>query len=124
MCIRDSSYAIREDNVHEVAAKVVVEAANAATTWGAEDALTARGVPVVPDFIANAGAAAWAWWLLQGQVGTDPQDSFRRLSTEMQAKVARMLDAWCTDRVAPRQTGFALANENRASLDGAEITVP
>lgn len=118
------SYAIREDNVHEVAAKVVVEAANAATTWGAEDALTARGVPVVPDFIANAGAAAWAWWLLQGQVGTDPQDSFRRLATEMQSKVAVLAERWTQDGTPMRDTGFALASTNLHLLEGVEIVIP
>ena len=118
------SYAIREDNVDAVAARVVVEAANAATTWGAEDALVARGVVVVPDFIANAGAAAWAWWLLQGQVGCDPQDSFDRLSAEMRAKVAVLAERWICDRIPMRQSGFALASSNLHALEGAQIVIP
>ncbi|WP_084342584.1 Glu/Leu/Phe/Val dehydrogenase dimerization domain-containing protein [Janibacter corallicola] len=118
------SYAINEDNVADVAARVVVEAANTATTAPAEDELTARGVPVVPDFVANAGAAAWAWWLLQGQVGTDPEDSFRRLRNEMQSKVAVILEAWTSDRVPPRTTARGIAQANREALAGAEIIVP
>jgi glutamate dehydrogenase (NAD(P)+) len=85
------SYAITPDNSVDVVAKVVVEAANAATTPEAEAMLAARGIPVIPDFVANAGAAAWAWWLLLGQVGADPEDSFSRLRTEMRAKVALLL---------------------------------
>lgn len=118
------SYAIREDNVDQVAAKVVVEAANAATTWAAEDTLTAKGVAVVPDFIANTGAAAWAWWLLQGQVGTDPEDSFFRLRTEMHNKVAVLAERWLQDRIGMRSTGFDLASTNLQLLEGVQIHIP
>lgn len=118
------SYAIREDNAEGVSARVVVEAANAATTWGAEDTLTARGIPVVPDFIANTGAAAWAWWLLQGQVGTDPEDSFRRLSSEMRSKVAVLAQAWQQEGTPMRDTAFALAATNLRLLEGAQIVIP
>ncbi|MGV9292443.1 Glu/Leu/Phe/Val dehydrogenase dimerization domain-containing protein [Amycolatopsis sp. NPDC003676] len=107
------SYALRVDNENLVKAKVVVEAANAATTPEAEAALSARGVAVIPDFIANAGAAAWAWWLLLGEVGADPADSFLRLRTEMQAKVALVLAEWHLDRVPPRVTALRQAEVTR-----------
>ncbi|WP_432844723.1 Glu/Leu/Phe/Val dehydrogenase dimerization domain-containing protein [Amycolatopsis sp. CA-161197] len=109
------SYALRVDNENLVKAKVVVEAANAATTPEAEASLSARGVAVIPDFVANAGAAAWAWWLLLGEVGADPADSFLRLRTEMQAKVALLLAEWNLDRVPPRVTGLQLAETTRAA---------
>ncbi|MET7998897.1 Glu/Leu/Phe/Val dehydrogenase dimerization domain-containing protein [Amycolatopsis sp. NPDC005232] len=109
------SYALRVDNENLVKAKVVVEAANAATTPEAEASLSARGVAVIPDFVANAGAAAWAWWLLLGEVGADPADSFLRLRTEMQAKVALLLAEWNLDRVPPRVTGLQLADTTRAA---------
>lgn len=108
------SYAITERNVAEVAAKVVIEAANAATTPVAEAALSAREIPVIPDFVANAGAAAWAWWLLLGEVGADPADSFLRLRTEMQARIALLMGSWEMDRIPPRATGLRLAADNRA----------
>lgn len=118
------SYALREENASEVAAQVVVEAANSATTPEAEAMLTAAGIPVIPDFVANAGAAAWAWWLLQGQVGSDPQDSFTRLKTEMRSKVAVMLGEWKGMGVAPRETGRIIATTNHAELAGAAIVIP
>lgn len=118
------SYAIREENASEVAAQVVVEAANSATTPEAEAMLTAAGVPVIPDFVANAGAAAWAWWLLQGQVGTNPEDSFTRLKSEMRAKVAVMLGEWKGMGIAPRQTGRVIATTNHAALEGVTISIP
>ncbi|EGD53658.1 Glu/Leu/Phe/Val family dehydrogenase [Gordonia neofelifaecis] len=88
------SYAITASNAARIQAPIVVEAANAPTTADAELDLTARGIAVVPDFIANAGAVAWAWWLLLGHVGTDYRDSFDRLRSRMDAKVSALLTDW------------------------------
>lgn len=46
---------ITEDNVHEVKAKIVAEAANGPVTLMADMALEARGITVLPDILANAG---------------------------------------------------------------------
>lgn len=46
---------IHSGNVAGVQARVVVEAANRPLTPEADDALVARGVPVIPDILANAG---------------------------------------------------------------------
>jgi glutamate dehydrogenase (NAD(P)+) len=43
------------DNADAVRAGLVVEAANMPTTAEASESLEARGVPVVPDILANAG---------------------------------------------------------------------
>ena len=88
------SYAITAENCAQVTAPIVVEAANAATTMDAELDLTARGIAVLPDFVANAGAVAWAWWLILGEVDDQPESSFLRLSREMTAKVADLLTGW------------------------------
>ncbi|MBV6760270.1 glutamate dehydrogenase [Rhodococcus opacus] len=123
------SYAITADNVDHVAAKVVIEAANAATTPQAEAVLTGRGIPVVPDFVANAGAVAWAWWVLLGHVGADPEDSFQRLRTEMLAKIALLLGQWMLDGVTPRRTALDLVAANRRTPApgdplAAPLTIP
>lgn len=114
------SYAITSENVGDVAASVVVEAANAATTPGAEATLTACGIPVIPDFVANAGAAAWAWWLLLGEVGAEPSDSFMKLRNEMQSRVALLMNEWDAARVPPRMAATDLAERNRAERLAAE----
>jgi glutamate dehydrogenase (NAD(P)+) len=120
------SYAITPDNSFDVAAKVVIEAANTATTPDAEAMLTARGIPVIPDFVANAGAAAWAWWLLLGYIGSDPEDSFRKLRVEMRAKVSLLIKRWLTEGVAPRQTGWELgrARAEASAGGGSEVVIP
>ncbi|EHK88497.1 glutamate dehydrogenase/leucine dehydrogenase [Saccharomonospora azurea SZMC 14600] len=121
------SYALTPDNTYDVKASAVVEAANAATTPEAEAMLAARGIPVVPDFVANAGAAAWAWWLILGHVGTDPTDSFVKLRSEMQSKVALLLAAWHSDRVPPRQTAMefvTVRNTTQSSSTDQALTIP
>lgn len=118
------SYAITLDNVAQVKAKAVVEAANAATVPEAEGVLAARDVPVIPDFVANAGAAAWAWWLLLGEVGAEPADSFHKLRTEMRSRVALVLADWDGQQVAPRQTGLELAAASREQYQQEQAERP
>ncbi|WP_442891583.1 Glu/Leu/Phe/Val dehydrogenase dimerization domain-containing protein [Dietzia sp.] len=88
------SYAITTENCMSIRASIVVEAANAATTEDAELDLATEGVAVLPDFIANAGAVAWAWWLLLGYVGEDYRDSFARLRAQMDTKISALLTGW------------------------------
>lgn len=105
------SYAITPDNSFDITARIIVEAANAATTPEAEAMLAARGVPVLPDFVANAGAVAWAWWLLLGEVDDNPDNSFDRLRTIMHSRVAELLSAWTEQGVTPRETGHRWADD-------------
>lgn len=118
------SYALKPEVVPDITARAVVEAANSATTPEAEELLAVRGIPVIPDFVANAGSAAWTWWLLRGLVGTDPQDSFELLSTQMQAKVSFMLDQWREAAVLPRRSALNFADANHRALAGTQLTVP
>ncbi|MGH3793676.1 MAG: Glu/Leu/Phe/Val dehydrogenase dimerization domain-containing protein [Pseudonocardiaceae bacterium] len=114
------SYAITPDNAADVRACLVVEAANAATTPEAEAMLAARGIPVIPDFVANAGAVAWAWWLLLGRVDADPALTFTALRQEMLAKMAPLMSAWDTERVMPRSTALQMADRQTSVYAAAE----
>ncbi len=51
---------VRKDNVHRLKARLVVEGANIAVTYGAEKYLHEKGVLVIPDFIANPGTVICA----------------------------------------------------------------
>lgn len=117
------SYAIKPANVDAVAAKIVVEAANSSIVPEAEATLAARGVPVLPDFVANAGAAAWAWWLLLGRVGSNPADSFAMLRKEMLDRIPRLIEAWDTDRTTPRSAAVQLADKQAADLTASQHPV-
>lgn len=118
------SYAITAEMVPGCTAGVVIEAANSATTPEAEELLAVRGIPVIPDFVANAGAAAWTWWLLQGLVDSDPKQSFDQLRTQMQAKVTFMLTQWNDSNILPRRSGWDFADANHRALANTQLTVP
>ena len=53
---------IMQDNAGAVQAKLIVEAANAPTTPVADDMLSARGIPVLPDILANAGGVTVSYF--------------------------------------------------------------
>ncbi|WP_460959961.1 Glu/Leu/Phe/Val dehydrogenase dimerization domain-containing protein [Parasphingorhabdus pacifica] len=104
------SYAITPELVPDVSAKVLIEAANTPITPEAEEMLAAGGVPVIPDFVANSGAVAWAWWLLLGRVDADPVLSFSVLREEMLAKIPPLIGAWDADGTTPRTAALRLAD--------------
>jgi glutamate dehydrogenase/leucine dehydrogenase len=52
----------KEDNVDQLDCKMVVEAANGPTTPIADKVLHERGVPVLPDFLANAGGVVVSYF--------------------------------------------------------------
>ncbi|QDQ98755.1 Glu/Leu/Phe/Val family dehydrogenase [Tomitella fengzijianii] len=99
------SYALTAHNHDQVNARIVVEGANAAATHEAELELAVRDIPVVPDFIANAGAVAWAWWILLDE----DDDVYGRLRSEMSTLVKKVLTPWLLDGTMPRQTALSLA---------------
>ncbi|RKT87756.1 glutamate dehydrogenase (NAD(P)+) [Saccharopolyspora antimicrobica] len=114
------SYAIAPPQVPEINAKVIVEAANTPVTADAEEMLATRGIPVIPDFVANAGAVAWAWWLLLGRVDADPVLSFQVLREEMLAKIPPLLAAWDAEGLTPRAAALLLAEQRTEQNLAAE----
>jgi glutamate dehydrogenase (NAD(P)+) len=54
--------AITETNVDQVKADIIIEGANAPTSPAANDALTQRGVVIVPDILANAGGVTVSYF--------------------------------------------------------------
>lgn len=84
------SYTITEDNCDQIRGRLVVEAANVPTTPEAERRLQERGVTVIPDFIANTGAAAGAWWVILGEVD-NPAGACDRLSAQIRPLVGNLM---------------------------------
>jgi glutamate dehydrogenase (NAD(P)+) len=81
---------ITEANVDDVRADMVVEGANGPITFGADAVLAERGIPVVPDILANAGGVTVSYfeWL---QDINRRSWSRQRVNEELEAE---MLDAW------------------------------
>ena len=106
--------AAREDqvtaaNAAKVRASLVVEGANGPTTIEADAILADRGIPVVPDILANAGGVTvsyFEWVQDLGRLFWDREEIRRKLSDKMS-------DAF--DRV------YALADEKRITLRQAAM---
>ncbi len=103
--------AVHGGNQAEVRAELVVDAANLPCTEEAEVALGARGVAVVPDFIANAGAACGYGLLLTAQVDLDPPQIFAESAARIRRATRTVLEAWQRDGTPPRRTAEALAEK-------------
>jgi glutamate dehydrogenase (NAD(P)+) len=81
---------VTEDNVDRVQARHVCEGANGPVTEAARSRLHARGIPVVPDFIANPGGAIAAFVELTS-TGADKSGEAKRLTRDRIAANVRAL---------------------------------
>lgn len=110
------SYTVTTQNCADVRARLVVEAANVPVTTEAERQLTDRGVVIIPDFVANAGAAVWAWWVVLGLV-SGPADSRALLSRHVRPLVRRLVSEWRDHATTPREAASRIAEENLARME-------
>jgi glutamate dehydrogenase (NAD(P)+) len=83
-----ASYAVDREVAARVEAAVVVEAANVATLPDAEAVLAERGIPVVPDIVANVATNAWWWWTLFGDIEPTAPAAFDRIERTLRELVA------------------------------------
>jgi glutamate dehydrogenase (NAD(P)+) len=97
---------IREDNVERLRAKLVVQGANIPFTEGAERMLHARGVLVVPDFIANAGGVICAAMEYHG--ATQAQ-AFDAIQEKLQTNTRHVLEEAKQRKLLPREAAVNLA---------------
>ena len=111
------SYVITTDDVEHIRASIIVEAANVATLLDAEEQLRARGVTVVPDFVANCGTNQWWWWVGYGDVDATAESAFAMLSGRMRPVVHRVLERADAEGVSPRTAATEVSHEKRATLD-------
>ncbi|OZM80940.1 glutamate dehydrogenase [Pseudonocardia sp. MH-G8] len=86
---------IDEDVARGTTARLVVEGANMPTTPAARELLFARGIAVVPDFIANAGgvvAAAHSMTARNSPFTPDPGLIFAMISEKLRANTVTVLE--------------------------------
>ncbi|MGY1579077.1 Glu/Leu/Phe/Val dehydrogenase dimerization domain-containing protein [Streptomyces sp. MN13] len=105
------SYAVGLGNQHRITARWIAEAANMPVVPEAEEALTARGVTVLPDVVVNSGTNAWWWWTLFGDIGADADEALAHTRRAMRALTDRMLARAEADGTTPRAAAHALAEE-------------
>jgi glutamate dehydrogenase (NAD(P)+) len=95
-------------NVARLRAKLVPQGANIPCTAEAESALAARGIVVVPDFIANAGGVICA---AAEYHGSTQAAAFDAIAERIRENTTAVLSAASKDRVLPRAAAAALASQ-------------
>lgn len=104
------SYCINDGNQDQIRARLLVEAANMPVTPEAEALLTARGIEVSPDFVANSATNAWWWWVFFGDVDGTPEQSFRKIEDRITALSDEMFDIAEAEGVSLRAAAFEMAS--------------
>ncbi len=110
------SYCVDSDNQARIGAKLVVEAANMPVTADAEARLDARGIPVVPDFVANSATNSWWWWTLFGDVGADAGEAFDKVRGRMRELVTAVFELATLDGLSLRAAALRLSERNLEAI--------
>jgi glutamate dehydrogenase (NAD(P)+) len=107
---------IHAGNAARLATKLVAEGANIPCTPEAGAALAARGILVLPDFIANAGGVICAAVEYHG--GSEAA-AFAAIEEKVATNTAAVLDRALSEKTLPRTAALALA---RARVERAMLT--
>lgn len=110
------SYCVDAGNQARIGAKLVVEAANMPVTAEAEQLLGARGIRVVPDFVANSATNSWWWWTLFGDVEADADAAFAKVRSRMRELVTGMVERAARDGLGLRAAALALSEKNLEAI--------
>src|SRR6185295_10378894 len=102
-------------------ARVVVEAANVATLPEADLLLAGRGIPVVPDVMANLATNAWWWWTLFGDIEPTVAAAFAQVDGTMEGLVGEVF-ARAPENTPLRATAETMADERAAAAAAQEGT--
>jgi glutamate dehydrogenase (NAD(P)+) len=105
-------HVIHGGNARHVRARIIVEGANAPVTPVADDILAERGIPVVPDILANAGGVTvsyfeWVQNLQQFRWGADRVD--QELVTTLERAYRTVREVSEAKKVSLRTAAFILA---------------
>lgn len=105
---------IHEGNVEKIQAKVLLELANGPTTPEADDVLFGRGIPVVPDILANAGGVTVSTFEWEQNVKGESwseQDVFEKLKVIMDREAVAIADRAKELNTDLRRAAFVVALE-------------
>lgn len=102
----------KDHNVYDLDCRVVVEAANSPTTPVADKVLADRGIPVIPDFLVNAGGVIVSYfeWVQNLQQHPWTLEQVNRGLREKLSTAYRAVRALVREKGVPWRTGaYAIA---------------
>lgn len=105
---------LNADNAPRVKARLIVEGANLPTDAAAQQHFAARGVTVVPDFVANAGgiiAAAYAMDARHSAFRLAAADVYLAIDQRIAASTMNVLTRAADGDVTPHKAGRTLSRE-------------
>jgi glutamate dehydrogenase (NAD(P)+) len=116
---------LRGDNAGRVDAKLVVEGANGPTTIEADEILGERGIPIVPDVLANAGGVTvsyFEWVQDLGRLFWDRDEIRYKLADKMSGAFDRVYSISGEKGITLRQAALVAAiREVAAALEARGI---
>jgi glutamate dehydrogenase (NAD(P)+) len=115
---------IRADNAEKVQARFVVEAANGPTTPGADHILARRGIPVLPDILANSGGVTVSYYEWVQNIENESWDE-QEVNAKLKAKMERATDVVIAMQTAINErirSGKLLANDKQP-LEPADLRI-
>lgn len=120
---------LAEQNADRVRARMVVEAANGPITPGGEARLDARGVPVVPDILANSGgviASYVEWRQAKSGAMTQASETYQTVAEQLERAFSQVREVAAKQQVTNRVAAQVVAgNELIATMrDRGWIPVP
>lgn len=111
------SYAITPENAGRITAEYIVEAANMPVLPEADELLAARGVVVVPDFLANSATNAWWWWVAFGDIDGSWEQSREIITDTLGALTSEALSTAKDEGISPRAAAQRKVDANLVELE-------
>lgn len=110
---------INENNINDIKARLIVEAANIPIKPEIEKRLHEKGILVVPDFVANAGGVISSYAEYRGR---NPDDMFRLVEKKIKANTKKVLKRAKKEGAYPREAAMSIAMERvRAAMEKKAI---
>jgi glutamate dehydrogenase (NAD(P)+) len=112
---------IRRDNAEQVRARFIVEAGNGPTTPAADHILFARGIPVLPDILANAGGVTVSYFEWVQNIENEKWDE-AEVNDKLKTKMRRATDAVLEQQAAVNaQVGASTLSTSGAALGPVDL---
>ncbi len=105
---------ITEENMKNVKAKMVVEGANFPTKSAAQEYFHQKGILMVPDFVANAGAVMGAGKAMDNRYSCDilePKEVYETVKKKMWKNVTMVMEESQKSKRLPREVALAISKE-------------